>query len=95
MDGARRLIGGNRWDQTDDGSDRFAATDCTGEHQLKCHNGRCITTEYRCDGDNDCGDNTDEIDCRESTLCLDHFNRKGGGLSLSVFLSVPVSLSLC
>ena len=43
----------------------FAATDCSGEHQLKCNNGQCITSEFRCDGDNDCGDSTDEIDCRE------------------------------
>ncbi|XP_025102575.1 low-density lipoprotein receptor-related protein 8-like [Pomacea canaliculata] len=38
-------------------------TDCTGEHQVKCANGRCVPLEYRCDGDNDCGDTTDEQGC--------------------------------
>ena len=31
--------------------------------QLQCHNGACFIVPFLCDGDDDCGDNSDEIDC--------------------------------
>ena len=35
--------------------------------QLRCHNDRvCLPMEKRCDGVNNCGDNSDELKCRES-----------------------------
>lgn len=36
---------------------------CTGNHEFKCNNNRCIPIEYRCDGDNDCSDRSDEVGC--------------------------------
>ncbi|KAI8782083.1 low-density lipoprotein receptor, partial [Biomphalaria glabrata] len=42
--------------------------DCSGEHQLKCNNGRCISREFQCDGENDCHDMTDETGC-ENVQC--------------------------
>lgn len=33
-------------------------------NEFKCRNGRCALKLWRCDGDNDCEDNSDEIDCR-------------------------------
>ncbi|ELU16942.1 hypothetical protein CAPTEDRAFT_143359 [Capitella teleta] len=33
---------------------------CTSE-QFKCANGRCITNAYRCNGNNDCRDGSDEV----------------------------------
>lgn len=30
---------------------------------FKCNNGLCITDNFYCDGDNDCGDNSDEENC--------------------------------
>ena len=36
--------------------------DCLGG-QFMCGGGRCIPVSWRCDDENDCGDNTDETDC--------------------------------
>ena len=47
-----------------------AATDCSGNHQFNCTNTRCIPSEFLCDGDNDCSDNTDEQNCSESSCLL-------------------------
>uniref|UniRef100_A0A8C8C7J0 EGF-like domain-containing protein n=1 Tax=Oncorhynchus tshawytscha TaxID=74940 RepID=A0A8C8C7J0_ONCTS len=34
--------------------------------QFTCNNGRCININWRCDNDNDCGDNSDEAGCSHS-----------------------------
>ena len=44
----------------------FMAVRACAVSQFLCDNGRCVPEDYRCDGDDDCSDNSDEPDdCRK------------------------------
>jgi hypothetical protein len=38
----------------------LVAAECRG---FSCGDDSCVPLSYRCDGDNDCTDETDELDC--------------------------------
>ena len=38
--------------------------------EFKCPNGICIPAIYKCDGENDCGDSSDETNCTGKQISL-------------------------
>ena len=38
---------------------------CHETTEFMCRDGECIALSWKCDGDADCFDNTDELDCGE------------------------------
>ncbi|KAK6173276.1 hypothetical protein SNE40_016756 [Patella caerulea] len=52
-------------------------TSCSGT-QFSCGNSLCIPLTWKCDHDNDCGDDTDEKDCPYSTCAHDQFTCASG-----------------
>ena len=43
--------------------------DCSSD-ELQCRNGNCINQRYRCDGDADCAEGEDEVNCDEQAFNL-------------------------
>ncbi|XP_051867562.1 low-density lipoprotein receptor-related protein 8 isoform X3 [Pristis pectinata] len=46
--------------------------------QFQCRNNRCISLLWRCDGDDDCMDNSDEDNCPKKTCAATHFTCDNG-----------------
>lgn len=47
-------------------------------NEFPCGNGHCVLKLWRCDGDSDCEDHTDEANCRECPrICLASLPRPG------------------
>ena len=36
--------------------------------QFTCNNGNCVPLSYKCDRDNDCGDNSDDFGCGKNDV---------------------------
>lgn len=66
--GARLLMGVPGMcvdDDCGDGSDEVGCIRSCSNNQFQCTSGRCIPDHWACDGDNDCGDFSDEnMTCR-------------------------------
>lgn len=50
-------------DGSDEIGDECKNVNICGDGKFKCNNGRCISSSLKCNGINDCGDETDERHC--------------------------------
>ena len=47
--------------------DEFQIIGCDNATEFRCSDGECIEKKWRCDGENDCANGDDELDCPNRT----------------------------
>ena len=50
--------------------------------RFRCANGNCVQKEWRCDAEDDCGDNSDELNCT-SECKNEHFKCLTSGMCVN------------
>ncbi|WAR05449.1 SORL-like protein [Mya arenaria] len=79
------FAGGSNEQCCDKGFSHNASGKCApqacAENEFQCSNLRCVNSLWKCDGDNDCGDFSDEMDCPKVTCEADYFTC-GNGLCI-------------
>ncbi|XP_055357895.1 low-density lipoprotein receptor-related protein 6-like isoform X2 [Paramacrobiotus metropolitanus] len=62
---------------------------------FRCANNHCISADLRCDSFDHCGDNSDELNCRNNhpgDAAYSHETREGLGLSITVTIIISLSV---
>ena len=58
----------NDWYQTNLFFSPIDIGPCENPEEFRCENQLCVDQNFRCNGNDDCGDNSDEANCKELIL---------------------------
>lgn len=64
-------------------------------NQYRCSNGRCISNIWKCDSDNDCGDMSDEQECRKYTMDTNTHAYQYWLCYIIIIINIVLLLLLC